>query len=68
MCSYGTSQNVGSEELIQFLEATAELKGGNDAIDSNVAKTFVEELMELCNKENGENITKEEFIAWCVFS
>jgi len=67
MCSYGTSQNVGSEELIQFLEAIAELKDGDDAIDSNVAKTVVEELMELCDKKNDENITKEEFIAWCVF-
>lgn len=67
MCSYGTSKEVGSQELIQFLEATAELQFGYNAINSNAAKTSVEELMQLCNKENNKNITKDEFITWCVF-
>ena len=56
MCSYGTSEEVGSEELVQFLEATKELEDEYNAIRSNVAKTIVEELMKLCNNKN---ITKE---------
>jgi hypothetical protein len=68
MCANGTSEKVNSEELIQFLEAIAELEHGDDAIDSNLIKSVVKQTMEFCKKENDENITKEEFIAWCVFT
>ncbi len=68
MCTNGTSENVSSEELIQFLEAIAELEHGDDAIDSNSLKSVVKQTMEFCEKENDESITKEEFINWCVFT
>ena len=64
MCANDKSGPVSSERLKQFLEAVEELKG----VDSNVLQSVVKKMMKFYQKEKNENITKEEFIAWCVFS
>jgi len=68
MCANNTSESVSSEELVQFLEAIAELEYGDNPIDSNSIKSVVKETMEFCGKKNDENITKEEFIASYIFT
>ena len=69
ICDYDHSEQVGCEEMIKFLEAIAELEGGEEAVDLDAAQTVVRQIMEFCGKESDkEEITKEEFIAWFVFS
>jgi hypothetical protein len=63
MCANDKSGPVSSERLKQFLEAVEELKG----VDSNALQSVVKKIMKFYQKEKNENITKEEFIAWCVF-
>lgn len=58
MCASGGTEYVSSEELLQILEAVAELKGVDSASTSLVAKT----IMKFGNREQSEKITKEEFI------
>lgn len=62
MCAYHGEEQVSSEELIQLLEAVAELKGGDSSSASLIAKT----IMKFDKRGQDEKITKEEFISRCV--
>ena len=51
----------------KYLEAIAELEGGEDAVDIHSIQSVIKKVMEFCGKENEEDeLTKEEFIAWFV--
>jgi tellurite resistance protein len=64
MCAYNDQRQVSSEELVQFLEAVAELKGEDSKYASFLAKT----IMKFDKRRKDEKITKEEFISQCVLS
>ncbi len=65
MCAPSGQEQVSSQELIQFTEAVAELKGEGASSTSLIAKT----IMKFNKRENDEKIiTKEQFISQCVFS
>ncbi|CAF1367161.1 unnamed protein product [Adineta ricciae] len=59
MCATHGQNKVSREDLIQLLEAVAELKGGHSSSASLSAKT----IMKFDKRENNDTITKEEFIS-----
>jgi hypothetical protein len=64
MCVDNGQEQVSSEELVQFLEAVAELKGNASNSASLIAKTIIQ----IDKRENDEKIKKEEFISRYVLS
>ncbi|CAF3340288.1 unnamed protein product [Rotaria socialis] len=59
MCAYNDQEQISIEELVQFLEAVAELKGEDSKSASLIAKTIVK----FDKRRQDEKITKEEFIS-----
>ena len=64
MCVQNDRERVSIEELVQLLEAVAELKGDDPSSASLIAKT----IMKLDKRQDGEKIKKEEFVSQCVIS
>lgn len=63
MCAYNDQEHISSEELVQFLESVAELKGEDSKSATLIAKT----IMKFDKRRKEEKITKEEFISQWVF-
>lgn len=60
MCAFPDQEHVSSEDLLQFLEAVAQLKGIDFASTSSIVKNF----MKFDDREQIGRITKEKFINW----
>ncbi|CAF3279489.1 unnamed protein product [Rotaria sp. Silwood2] len=58
LCAYHGQDKVSSEDLLQLMEAVAELKG----VDSSAISLFAKTIMKITKSEKDEKITKEEFI------
>ncbi|CAF1448075.1 unnamed protein product [Rotaria sp. Silwood1] len=58
LCAYHGQDKVSNEDLLQLMEAVAELKG----VDSSAISLFAKTIMKITKSEKDEKITKEEFI------